>query len=47
MNWSNDEIGHVNPICSFDVSKDQEMREAFDWKITQPLLKTSSSSQRY
>ena len=39
MNWSNIEIDHVKPICMFDVSKDEELKEAFSWKNTQPLLK--------
>ena len=39
MNWDNFEIDHVEPICLFDVSKDEELREAFNWKNTQPLLK--------
>ena len=39
MNWSNIEIDHVKPICMFDVTKDDELREAFNWKNTQPLLK--------
>ena len=39
MNWSNIEIDHVKAICLFDVSKDEELREAFNWKNTQPLLK--------
>ena len=39
MNWSNIEIDHVKPICMFDISKDEELREAFSWKSTQPLLK--------
>ena len=39
MNWSNIENDHVKPICMFDVSKDEELREAFCWKNTQPLLK--------
>ena len=39
MNWSNIEIDHVKPICMFDVTKDNELREAFNWKNTQPLLK--------
>ena len=39
MNWSNIEIDHVKPICMFDVSKDDELKEAFRWKTTQPLLK--------
>ena len=39
MNWSNIEIDHVKPICMFDVSKDEKLKEAFNWKNTQPLLK--------
>ena len=37
--WSNTEVDHVKPICMFDVSKDEELREAFCWKNIQPLLK--------
>ena len=39
MNLSNIEIDHVKPICFFDVSKDEELKEAFSWKNTQALLK--------
>ena len=39
MNWINIEIGHVKPICMFDVTKDEEIKEAFSWKNTQPLVK--------
>ena len=39
MNWENFEIDHVKPICLFDVSKDEELKEAFNWKNTQLLLK--------
>ena len=39
MNWSNSEIDHVKAIGLFDVSKDEELREAFNRKNTQPLLK--------
>ena len=39
MNWSKIEIDHVKANCLFDVSKDEELREAFNWKKTQPLLK--------
>ena len=35
----NIEIDHVKPICLFDVSKDDELKEAFSWKNTQPILK--------
>ena len=38
-NWSKIEIDHVKAICLFDVSKDEELREAFNWKNTQTLLK--------
>ena len=39
MNWFNIQIDHVKPICLFDVSKDEELKEAFRWENTQPLLK--------
>ena len=39
MNWSNIEIDHVKPICMFDVSDDEQMKQAFSWQNTQPLLK--------
>ena len=39
MNWSNIHIDHVKPISSFDISNEDELLEAFNWKNTQPLLK--------
>ena len=39
MNWTNIEIDHVKAICLIDVSKNEELREAFKRKNTQPLLK--------
>ena len=39
MTWDNIDIDHVKAICMFDVSKDEELKEAFSWKNTQPLLK--------
>ena len=39
MNWYNIEIDHIKPICMFDVSNDEELKKAFSWKNTQPLLK--------
>ena len=39
MNWINIEIYHVKPTCMFDVTKDEELKEKFSWKNTQPLLK--------
>ena len=38
MNWQNIEIDHVKAICLFDIYND-ELKLAFSWKITQPLLK--------
>ena len=37
--WSNIEIDHVKVICMFDVTEDEELKFAFNWKNTQPLLK--------
>ena len=39
MNWQNIEIDHVKEICLFDISNDEELKLAFNWKNTQPLLK--------
>ena len=33
------EFDHVKPICMFDVSEDKELKEAFSWNNTEPLLK--------
>ena len=39
MNRKKIEIDHVKAIFLFDVTKDEELKEAFNWKNTQPLLK--------
>ena len=39
MKWSNFEIDHVKPICSFNVSNDEEMKENFNLIDTGPILK--------
>ena len=39
MNWSNIEIDHVIAICLFVVSNHEQLKEAFNWKNTQPFLK--------
>ena len=39
MNWEIIDFDHVKPICMFDVTKDEELKEAFNWLNTQPLLK--------
>ena len=45
MNWSNIETHHVKPICMFNVSDDEELKLAFNWKNTQPLLKEVHSQK--
>ena len=47
ITWGNREIGHVKPICMFDVTKDEELREAFSRKNTQPLLKHDHQQKGY
>ena len=46
MNSSKIEIDHVKPICMFDVSDDEQIKIAFIWKYTQPLLKQNHQQKR-
>ena len=39
MNWSNTEVDHVKPICMFDLSDNEQLKGAFNWRNTQPLIK--------
>ena len=39
MTWDKIEIDHVKAICLFDISDDEQLKKAFKWKSTQPLLK--------
>ena len=39
MTWDDIESDHVKPICMFNISNDEKLKEAFSWKKTQPLLK--------
>ena len=39
MIQSNIEIDHVRHISTFHVSKDGELKEAFNWKNTGPIIK--------
>ena len=39
MNFNNIHIDHVKPIPSFEISNDNELLEAFNWRNTQPLQK--------
>ena len=36
MAWDNIEINHVKAICIFDVSKEEELKEALSSKIPRP-----------
>ena len=38
MNWTIIEIDHVKAICMFDVSDDEQLKEAFRWKNTEHYL---------
>ena len=42
MNWDNIHIDHVRCISSFDISKDEQLKEAFSYVNTQPLLKENN-----
>ena len=39
MNWGNTEVDYVKPICMFDISVIEQLKENFNWLNTQPLLK--------
>ena len=39
------DIHHLRPISSFDISDDEQLEEAFDWKSTQPFLKEVRSQK--
>ena len=39
MNWPNIEIDHVRPISSSDISKEDEIKNTFNWKNKQRLFK--------
>ena len=45
VKWSNIEIDHMKPVYAFDVSKDEELKLATNWKNTQPLLKEVHSQK--
>ena len=42
MNWRYIQIDSAKPNISFDLSKDEELREMFNWKNMQPLLKNEN-----
>jgi hypothetical protein len=38
-------IDHVKPCASFDLTKDEEIKECFCWKNLQPLLADENISK--
>ena len=44
--WNIFEIVKVRPISSFDLSNDEQLKEAFCWNETQPLLKQDHQHKR-
>ena len=45
-NWSSIEINHMKPVSSFNVSYEEELLEAFNWKNTQQLLKEDNRKKQ-
>ena len=39
MKWKNFDIVHVRCFSTFDISDDDQLKEGFNWKSTQTLLK--------
>ena len=39
LNWTTIELEHVKPICMFDVSKDEDLKQAYNWQNTQRYRK--------
>ena len=46
ITWDNFGIDHVKPICMFDISIEEELKDAFNWKNTQPLPKHDLQQNR-
>ena len=47
MNCINFDIDHLKPIVSFDISKDKELREPFNWKNCLPMLKILQKYRKF
>ena len=45
-NWSHIHIDREKLIASFDLSKDEDVKEASIWKNIQSFLKKNSNSER-
>ena len=51
MSWSNHgkvwEIDHIQPLSSFNLTREEEQFEAFNWLNTQPLFKTTEIAESF
>jgi hypothetical protein len=51
MNWDNHgivwEIDHIIPCSSFDLTKEEEQKQAFHYTNTQPLFKTTEIAESF
>ena len=51
MNWENYgivwEIDHKTPLSSFDLTQEKNIYEAFNYKNTQPLFKTTEIAKNF
>lgn len=51
MNWANHgkiwEIDHIIPLSSFDLTIEENIYKAFNYKNTQPLFKTTSIAESF
>ena len=42
MNWNNIHIDYIEPNGSFDIFRDEDLRDEYNWKNIQPLIKIHS-----
>ena len=45
MNWSIIENDQMKPIWTYDIFKNEELKDAFNWNNNQPLLDKIISKQ--
>ena len=45
MKWNNNELDHVYPLSSFDLTNPNQLKEASHYSNIQPLLKRDNRSK--